>query len=236
MSTFSRVAIIPARGGSKRLPRKNILPFRGKPMLAYSIEAALNSGCFDHVYVSTEDDEIAAVAEAAGALVDKRSSSLAGDTNTVVEVCHEFLLRKQSEGINWQQLVILYATCPLRRVEDVSAIVTTLEQGDCDVAMAVSEYDHYVHQALSYDDQGYAQAVFPHWITSRAASVPAMHVSNGCLYATWCDTFMAEPTLYPPRLKTYLMPREYSVDIDTAEDLAMAEAMASYLERRGQLG
>jgi len=222
-----RIAFIPARGGSKRLPRKNILPFCGKPMLVHSVDVATNSGLFDDVVVSTEDDEIASIAAEAGARVDNRRDDLAGDSNTVIEVCQEFLQREP----HWQQMVILYAASPLREVEDVQAIVSLLDQGDCDVAMGVSEYGNYVHQALKYDGQGFAVPVFPDWVAQRSDHIPKMHVSNGSLYGFWCKAFLQHPTLYPDKLKTHLMPRERAVDIDTELDLVIAEAVASQMKR-----
>lgn len=224
---MKRIAFIPARGGSKRLPRKNILPFCGKPMLVHSVELAQQSGLFDEVVVSTEDDEIASIAAEAGARVDHRREDLAGDRNTVIEVCQEFLQRE----VHWQQMVILYAASPLRRLQDINAIVDLLEQGDCDVAMGVSEYSNYVHQALSYDDNGFAVPVFPQWVAQRSEKIPAMHVSNGSLYGFWCQRFMRQPTLYPSKLKTHVMPRQFAIDIDTELDLVIAESVASHMKR-----
>src|ERR1700686_1928854 len=99
---MSAVAIIPARGGSKRLPRKNIIDFLGKPIIGYTIDAALQSGCFERVVVSTEDDEIAGVAEACGASVDRRAPALATDSAGVVDVCIDFLNREAAAGRNWR--------------------------------------------------------------------------------------------------------------------------------------
>ena len=224
-----RVALIPARGGSKRLPRKNILPFLGKPMLQYSIEVALDSQKFDAVVVSTEDDEIADIARSCGAIVSNRNSSLAGDTNTVVEVCVDFLKKEAQKDILWDQLVILYACAPMRLVDDIVGVLSVLEKENCDVVMGVTEYSHYVHQALRYDSNGYAKPVFPELITAPRNEVPDTHVSSGNIYAVKCAQFIENPTLYPERLKTYLIPPERSIDIDTYNDYLVAQAVAENL-------
>lgn len=223
---MNRVAIIPARGGSKRLPRKNIKNFLGRPLIAYSIEIALSSKCFDRVVVSTEDEEIAGIAREYGAEVHNRSASLSGDNNTVAEVCVDFLKSQKEIGINWDQMVVLYATSPLRNLDDIKGVINVLESGDCDLAMGVTEYSHYVHQALSYDSNNHAKPVFPDWVSKGHSEIPIMHVSNGSIYATWCDYFSVAKSFYPERLKTYLMPRERSFDIDDLTDFKVAEAIA----------
>src|SRR6266849_842542 len=134
-----RLAIIPARAGSKRLPRKNLLPFRGRPMLAYTIEAARDSRCFDRVVVSTEDDEIAGVARTAGAAVFKRSPELATDTARVTDVCLDVLAGEERAGRSYDVFACLHATAPLRRAEDIVAVVSLIECG-AEFAMAVTTY------------------------------------------------------------------------------------------------
>lgn len=124
---MAKLAIIPARGGSKRLPRKNILPFLGKPILAYTIEAAAEAGIFDAVVVSTEDAEIAELARRYGAEVDLRPQSLAEDQATVADVCVELLARKPLPWGDVQQMCVLYATAPLRNANDIREVMALLE-------------------------------------------------------------------------------------------------------------
>ena len=118
MPELGAVAIIPARGGSKRLPRKNVLPFNGRPVIEYTIEAAIQSGCFDRVIVSSEDDEILGIAAAANAEVDRRSNELGSDTATVAEVCADFLRRESSNGtdIGFSLLSMPLHPCDMRGI------------------------------------------------------------------------------------------------------------------------
>ena len=223
---MKRVALIPARGGSKRLPRKNIVSFLGKPMLAHSIEVALDTRLFDEIYVSTEDDEIASIALSYGAKIHNRPVGLAGDNNTVAEVCTNFIESQSAAGVNWDQLIVLYAASPLRNAHDVKSVVHELEKGDCGVAMGVTAYSHYVHQAMTINEKGHANPVFPKWISEKRENIPKFCVSNGSIYAIDPEKFLENPSFYPKDLRVYEMPRERSVDIDTWDDLLFAEALA----------
>ena len=127
------IAVIPARGGSKRLPRKNILDFCGQPLIAYSIKAALASKLFQRVVVSTEDDEISAVAKSFGAEVAKRPHGLAMDTSSVLDVCLDLLDRESKQGRKYSVLCCLYATSPLRTVNDICETVNLVASGECEL-------------------------------------------------------------------------------------------------------
>ena len=135
------IAIIPARGGSKRLPRKNIADFMGKPIIAWTIEAAKASGAFERVVVSTEDEEIAAISEKFGADVDRRDPALATDTARETDVMLELLSREEQAGKYYDVTCCLYATAPLRKAQDIQAVIGLLEPGKCDFALAATTYD-----------------------------------------------------------------------------------------------
>lgn len=226
---LKRLAIIPARGGSKRLPGKNIMDFMGKPIIEYTIDAAQQTGLFADIVVNTDDDNAAAIAQRCGVSVFRRGAHLGTDESSINDVCMDYLQRFQAEN-NWQELVILYATAPLRSAEDISATVALLEAGECEVAMAVTHYDHPVHQALLQGDDGYTHAAFPQWIQLKSQHAPKMLVGNGSTYATWVDFFMQTQNMYPQKLKTYVMPPERSVDIDTRHDYDRA---VFYAQRAG---
>ena len=219
---MSAVALIPARGGSKRLPRKNVIDFLGRPIIAYTIEAALASGCFERVVVSTEDDEIAAVAEASGALVARRSAALSTDTATVVEVCIDLLDSEAAAGRQWQILGCLYATAPLRTAADIRATLALLEPGACAFAMAVTAYDLDPWAALKFGPDGGLSPMWPELIELRPQQLPRMRVDNGSTYAVNVAEFRMHRTFYGPGLRGHEMPRERSVDIDTKGDLDIA--------------
>jgi len=135
-----RIAIIPARGGSKRLPRKNLLPFLGRPMIAHTIETAHACRCFDRVVVSTEDPEIAEAGRIAGAQISARPASLATDTAGVVDVCLDLLTTVEHAGRSYDVFACLYATAPLRRADDVAAVMALLEDEHADFAMAITTF------------------------------------------------------------------------------------------------
>lgn len=216
------IAIIPARGGSKRLPRKNVVDFLGRPIIAYTIDAAIRSGCFARIVASTEDDEIAATARDIGAAVDRRSPALATDTSTVVEVCLDFLDREAKAGRSWPVMACLYATAPMRTAHDIRATVSLLEPGACDFAMAVTSYDFAPHEALKFAADGRLTPMFPHLVETRASDLPALRVDNGSTYAVNVAAFRRLRTFYGPNLCGHDMPRMRSFDIDTQDDLDQA--------------
>ncbi len=216
---MSRVALIPARGGSKRLPRKNILAVGGLPMLAHPIRAARESGLFDAIYVSTEDAEIAEVARAQGAEVIERPADIAGDRATVVQVC----LHTLETHPEIDRLCCLYATAVLLRPESLIAAHALLDEApEADFVMGVSEYEHPPVQALKADDQGYLSYMWPEWRGVQSQFQPRLLVSNGSLYWARAAALKAEQTFYGRRLKGWVVPPEQVADIDTAADLERA--------------
>jgi pseudaminic acid cytidylyltransferase len=223
---LSAFAIIPARGGSKRLPRKNVIDFLGRPIVAYTIEAAIQSACFDKVVVSTEDDAIATTAEQFSAAVDKRPPELATDSAGVVDVCLDYLNREKTAGREWDVMACLYATAPLRNAEDIRATLALLRPGVCSFAMAVTAYDLQPHLALKFEAGSRLSPMWPELTKHRAADLPALRVGNGSTYAVAVADFRRHRTFYGPGLCGYDMPRERSVDIDTRQDLEYAMWLA----------
>lgn len=221
-----RLAIIPARGGSQRLPRKNVLDFHGRPMLAWTVAAALESKAFDRVMVSTEDEEIAAAARAAGADVHPRSQALAADSVRVVDVCLEVLDDDKRAGRSYDTLCCLYATAPLRRSDDILAVLGLLEPGVCDFAMAVTRYAHPAHQALVSQGDGILRPMWPELAERRAEQVGEVYVDNGSTYAANVDAFRRQRSFHGPGLRGFSMPFLRSIDIDDMEDLALARCAA----------
>jgi pseudaminic acid cytidylyltransferase len=224
------LAVIPARGGSKRLPRKNIVDFLGRPILAYTFEAAREAAVFDRILVSTEDAEIAAVAAGVGAEVDNRPDALAGDEATIVDVCLELLGRLERQGERYDTITVLYATAPLRSAHDIRATLGLLEPGRCCFAMAVSVFQQPVPQALREQPGGELTPAFPKWVACRANEVCRFFVGNGSTYSVAVDAFRRQRDFYGSPLRGHVMPRERSVDIDTADDLTLAKYYAE--ERR----
>jgi len=218
-----RVAIIPARGGSKRFPGKNIALFCGQPIIAYTIQSASSSGCFDNIVVSTDDDEVEDIVRHYGADVDRRPAALAVDEAKVQDVCLEFLKRQRIEGNTWDVMCCLYATAALQTADDIRGVISLIKPGSCEFAMGVSQTDRYVHQALIPTGQGYLKPKWPEMVEQKAQESDSYWFSNGTTYAVWIRSFEEGGSFYGPSLKGYFMPREHAVDIDTLADLRLAE-------------
>ena len=220
--TKRHLPVIPARGGSKRLPRKNIIDFLGRPILAHTLDAATSAGIFDRVLVSTEDAEIAHVVQRLGGDVDRRPDVLGGDEVGIAAVCRELLERLAASGEDYATMSVLYATAPLRTAEDIRATWRLLEPGVCDYAMAVTEFAQPVHQALSSSQGGVMEPVFADLITRRRSDVARYYAGNGSTYAVDRDAFMKTSSFYGPGLRGHVMPMVRSIDIDTREDYELA--------------
>lgn len=220
------VCIIPARGGSKRLPRKNIVDFLGRPILAHTVDAAVASGVFSRVVVSTEDAEIAEVARNAGAEVHGRADTLASDSARLVDVCLTFLDEEERAGRTHDFFACLLATAPMRTAEDVKNAHALIESGICDFAMAVTTYPLPPLQALRTSDEGFLRPMFPEMINLRAQETPALFVDNGSTYFAAVAAFRKERTFYGATLRGHVMPRDRSVDIDEPFDLELARLLA----------
>ena len=229
------LAIIPARGGSKRLPRKNVLPFAGKPMLVWSAEAAQQSGQFQRVIVSTEDEEIALVAREYGLDVVMRPEHLATDASRCVDVCLHLLDELEAQGESFDALCCLYATAPLRRREDIAATMALLgdtQRNEADFAFAVVEYAHSPYQALITEKGGYLTPAWPLVVSAKSQSLPTPVIGNGSTYAARVTAFRKYGDFYGPRLRGHVMPKLRSIDIDTLEDYEMALWAAEWLQQK----
>lgn len=214
---MSTVALIPARGGSKRLPRKNIVDVGGVPMVVRPIMAARRAGLFDRIYVSTEDAEIAEIARKYGAEVIDRPPQLAEDRSTVVEVCIHALERHPE--IN--AICCIYATAVLLDPATISEAHKLLGgEVEVDFVMGVSEYEHPAVQALRADDNGFLSYMWPEWRGVQSQFHPHLVASNGTFYWARRPALLNEKTFYGRRLRGYIVPQEQVSDIDTQEDLA----------------
>jgi CMP-N-acetylneuraminic acid synthetase len=217
------LAVIPARGGSKRLPRKNIVDFFGKPIIAHTMAAAQAAAIFDRIIVSTDDAAIARIAKKWGGEIDSRPPALGTDEATVVDVCLELLDRLRRQGESYDTLTVLYATAPLRTAADIRATLTLLRRRECEFAMAATEFSQPVHQALREEADRLVIPLFPELVNRRAAATGRYFAGNGSTYSVFIDAFRRERGFYGRPLRLHIMPRERSVDIDTAEDLALAK-------------
>ncbi|MBL8806888.1 MAG: acylneuraminate cytidylyltransferase family protein [Rhodospirillales bacterium] len=223
------VAVISARGGSKRFPRKNIAPFFGVPIIVHTIRAALEARCFERVVVSTDDEEIATIARENRAEIDVRPEHLATDAAGVVDVCLDLLRRERGLGRSYRTFCALYPTAPLRNAADIVATMSLLDPGQCDFAMAVTEYDLPPYRALRENADGTLEPMWPEWAFVKSQQAPILRVNNASTYAATVDAFERMKTFTGPGCRGHFMPRARSTDIDYPEDLDEARAKASRL-------
>lgn len=228
---MNRLAIIPARGGSKRFPRKNIAMFNELPIIAHTIQAAIASGQFSDVVVSSDDPEILHLAERYGATTHRRPAELATDSARVKDVCFHYLQSRIESGYHFDVLCVLYATAPLRNAEDIRGVVSLIGEG-CDSALAVTGFDLPVHQALILGEDNKAEPAFPQLIEKRESEVPRFVVDNGSTYAVDVASFLTHRTFVTPQLKVYEMPRERSVDLDYPEDFELLKFYSAMQDRK----
>lgn len=226
------LCIIPARGGSKRLLHKNITPLAGKPMLAYTIEAALESQVFDEVCVSTENDEIAQVARQCGAKVPfMRPPELATDDVGVVQVCLHALDFYTKQGLGFNILGVLLPSSPLRTGEDIRAAYEKFVAADADFLMAVTDYIYSPFQAL-HERNGHLRPFWaPLYYRKCSQDLPKVVVDNGAIYLMYVDAFRREKIFYGERLIGFHMPLARSVDVDEWFSFELAEF---FLKRQQQ--
>ena len=222
-----RLALIPARGGSKRLPRKNIADFMGKPMIAWTIGAAKESGLFEKVVVSTEDSEIAAIAKKYGAETAVRNPALATDKARVLDVCLDFLDQDEKAGRACDVLCCLYATAPLRTAADIRAASSLLNPGKCDFSLCATHYSLPPHQALRLGNNGAVTPMWPDLISKRDEEVGELVVDNGSTYFVSVLAFRKHKTFFGPNTWAHIMPRERSHDINEPVDLEILKIFAA---------
>jgi pseudaminic acid cytidylyltransferase len=219
----SRLALIPARGGSKRIPRKNIRPFAGKPIIAHPIAAAIASGCFDEIMVSTDDDEIAAVAKDAGASVPfRRDASLSNDFATTVDVVLDVLKSFEQRGKKFDQVCCLYPTSVFATPELLREGRNTLENGNFDSCSTLVKFGHPVQRALVLQDG----LVAFRWPENRSARTQDLepHFHDGAqFYWVKVPAVVRERSLFTARCTAVLLEERRVQDLDTLEDWEIAE-------------
>lgn len=220
----SSLCMIPARGGSKRVKRKNVRDLNGQPLISYTIQAANESGLFDEVIVSTEDEEIAAVAEEYGASVPfERPEELASDTAQVVDVTDHTLEYYDEQGREFDQLAVLLATAPLRTATDLENAYRKFEAApEAEFLMSVTEYRYSPFEAL-HEEDGYLKNYWNEFSGRRSQERPDLVVDTGAAYIMDVDAYKRERTFYGPKLVGYHIPPERSVDVDEPFDLKLAE-------------
>lgn len=228
-----RIAIIPARGGSKRIPGKNIKSFAGKPMIAYSIIAAQNSGLFEHIIVSTDSDEIAQVSLTWGAEVPfRRPAGLANDlAGTDAVFLHGIQATEQLYGlVNFA--CCIYATAPLLRIEFLKQGLESLRLLNAAAAFAVTTYPAPVFRALRLNDRNRLDWQWPEFAETRSQDLPQVLHDAGQFYWVDAQRFKLKPDMVGNDAAPVMIPRYLVQDIDTLEDWEAAEFLFHSLESR----
>lgn len=220
------IAVIPARGGSKRIPRKNIREFCGKPMVAWSIGAAKESSLFDHIIVSTDDHEIADIARQWGAEVPfMRPAKLADDytgTNTVVKHAIQWY---QDRAHSISLACCIYATAPFIRPEYLRKGHDKLINSDKSFAFSVTSFPFPIQRAIRIDGMGEVKAFWPEYINTRSQDLEEAYHDAGQFYWGRPEAFLNDKVTYSKISIPVILPRYLVQDIDTNEDWRRAELM-----------
>ena len=220
-------AIIPARGGSKGIPHKNIAPLAGRPLLAYTLELALTQReALCGIFVSTDSEHIAAVAKGfAGIQIIPRPEALAGDTaNTETALLHALDWMKAQRNLEPEALLTLQVTSPLRSPETLAGFLQQFQElhdkGECNAMLSLHESREDLWERRN---EGYRR-LFPEW-PRRRQSRPALFVENGAYYAVTAAALKASSSILGTNCAGFALPPEEGVDINTPLDLAFAEAL-----------
>ena len=217
---MKNLAIIPARGGSKRIPHKNIKEFLGKPIIAYSIEAALKSGLFDEVMVSTDDAEIAAIAKQYGANVPfMRSDETANDHAIIADVLNDVLNCYDKLGKHFDNMCCILATAPLLRVGDLQNAYNKLIQSDFVTVIPIVQFSFPIMRSFKMDEKGMIEFNWPEYYPVRSQDIPPAYHDAGMFY--WHK--IEEWRKGVDYKSGYVLDDVYVQDIDTETDWKLAE-------------
>jgi pseudaminic acid cytidylyltransferase len=217
------IAIIPARGGSKRIPRKNIQLFDGKPMIAHAIIAAKSSGLFEHVIVSTDDQEISAIAREWGAETPfVRPANLANDYTATVPVLTHGILACRTLGWTFDYVCCLYPCIPFIQVKDLKGALTKLIETEANYCFPVTEFPSAIQRALKRGDDGMMQSLYPQYEATRTQDLEKLYHDAGQFYWGKASTWLQNPKIHSNGTG-YVISNWRVIDIDTPEDLQRAE-------------
>lgn len=221
-----KLAVIPARGGSKRIPRKNIRPFAGRPIIAYSIGAALDCGLFDRVIVSTDDEEIADVARQHGADIPFiRPAQLADDFTGTNAVVSHAIGWYRDQGDHVEYACCIYATAPFVQPEYLRQGFDSLSSSGKSFAFSITSFPFPIQRAVRINADGALEAMFPEHVSSRSQDLEEAYHDAGQFYWGTAEAFVESRPLFSPESVPVILPRYLVQDIDTLEDWRRAELL-----------
>lgn len=227
-----KLAVIPARGGSKRIPRKNIKDFFGRPMIAWSIAAARDSGCFDRIVVSTDDAEIAAVARAHGAETPfVRPLELADDHTPTIPVIAHAIQWYLDRGEAVDAACCIYATAPFVQAEDLRAGLAALMAEDCAYVFSATSFPFPIQRAIRINAQGRAEMFNPEHFATRSQDLEEAFHDAGQFYWGRPEAWLQGLPIFSPQSIPLRLPRNRVQDIDTLEDWVQAEQLFALQQR-----
>ena len=227
---LKHIAVIPARSGSKGLKDKNIKPLNGKPLMAYSIEAALESCLFDCVHVSTDSPEYAGTARRYGAEVPfLRSPELSSDTATTWDAMRYVLEEYRKLGKEFDTLAVLQPTSPLRTSQDIRAAYQILEEKQADSVVGVCEVEHSPLWSNTLPEDGCLKGFIREEANGPRQKLSSYYRINGAVYIVSVPLLVKKGTLYGERGYACIISKEHSIDIDDELDFAMAEFLLGHI-------
>jgi len=220
------VAIIPARGSSKTIPRKNIKLLNGKPLIYYTIEKAQRSKYVNRIAVSTEDEEIARIAQDCGVEVILRPLELAQDDTPSLPVFQQVIKHlEEVENFHPDIIVILQPTSPLRTAEDINGAIEKFLQSNCDSVVSVCEAEHPPHWMYTLEADRLKPVIEGAERITQRQDAPGVYRLNGAVYVTRRHIIMEQNRVLGEDTQAYVMPSERSIDIDTELDFRVAELL-----------
>ena len=225
------ICVIPARGGSKRIQRKNIKEFNGKPIIAYSIEAALESNCFDQVIVSTDDDEISEVARKYGAQVPFiRPDELSNDYAGTIPVIKHAIEWMEDNNNSIENVCCLYATAPFIQSKTIYKAYQQLKDSKVDYCFSVTSFAFPIQRAIKIIHGNKVSMFYPEFFSTRSQDLEESYHDAGQFYWGKARAFKDELQIFSEVSVPYILPRYLVQDIDTLEDWTRAEIMYRVLQ------
>ena len=227
------VAIITARGGSKRIPKKNIKNFCGKPIIAYSIETAVKSDLFDDVIVSTDSIEIAKVSEKFGASIPfLRSEENSDDFSTTEDVLIEVINKLKAEGRKYKYICCIYPTAPFVNKNLLVEAIDKMEESEPAVVIPLVAFSYPPQRGFIIDDKGYARFKNPEYITTRSQDLEKLYHDAGQFYVYNVEKLISTKGIIENDYKAIIVPEKLVHDIDNEEDWEIAEMKYSVMKKK----
>ena len=228
-----KIAVIPARGGSKRIPRKNIKEFFGKPMLAWSIEAAISSNLFDQIIVSTDDQEIAKVAESLGANIPFiRPEKISDDFATTTDVIAHAVEWMIEENYSVEAVCCIYATAPFIRFSDLQESYKIFNSGNWEYVFTATDFAAPIFRSFKKNQENGLEMFYPQFFDTRSQDLPEAFHDAGQFYWGKPSAWLDGKRIFDQHSTALIIPRFRVQDIDTDEDWIRAELMAKSMLKK----